>query len=77
MWRKVSGIYTAEGITALADALRVCGSMTSLNISGNNISVQSALLTEGRAEGAKTIAEDLKDNSSLTSVRSLAHQIAP
>ena len=53
------GTYTADGIMALSETLKVSASMTSLDISGNGIG----------GWGANTIAEGLKDNASLTSVR--------
>ena len=31
------GTYTADGITAIADALRVNGSLTSVELKGNNL----------------------------------------
>jgi hypothetical protein len=34
------GTYTAEGITAIADALRVNGALTSINLSGNGWRLQ-------------------------------------
>ena len=52
------GTYTAEGIKAVADALRVSGSLTSLNLKYNDVG----------AEGAKAIADALRDNGSLTSL---------
>jgi hypothetical protein len=48
------GNWTAEGIIALADALKVTTSLTLLDISRNGIG----------AEGAKAVAEGLKHNSS-------------
>lgn len=53
------GTYTVEGITAIANALKVTGSLTSLNLEINRLG----------AEGANAIAEGLKDNGSLTEVR--------
>jgi hypothetical protein len=49
------GIYTAEGITAIADALGVNGTLTCLNISNNLIG----------DNGVKPICEALKQHSSL------------
>ena len=53
------GTYTAEGITAIAEALKVTGSLTTLDISGNEIG----------PEGAKEIAKSLSVTGSLTKVR--------
>ena len=52
------GTYTAKGIKAVADALRVSGSLTSLNLRSNSIG----------AEGAKSVADALGVNGSLTSL---------
>jgi len=49
------GIYTVEGITAIADALRVNGALTSLAISNNRMG----------DDGVKPICEALRQNSSL------------
>ncbi len=49
------GTYTAKGITEIADALRVNGALTSLDISNNRIG----------DDGVKPICEALKQNSSL------------
>jgi hypothetical protein len=38
----VSGTYTAEGITAIADALRVNGALTVTNLLGNQLDAESA-----------------------------------
>ena len=50
------GTYTAEGITAIAEALKVTGSLTELNLEGNKIG----------NEGAAAIAKGLSANGSLT-----------
>ena len=52
------GTYTADGITAIADALRVNGSLTSLDVSKNRLG----------AEGAAALAPALAANGSLTSI---------
>ena len=52
------GTYTAEGITAIAEALKVTGSLTELKLDYNGIG----------SEGAIAIAKGLSDNGSLTEV---------
>ena len=52
------GTYTADGITAIADALRVNGSLTSLDLSINRLG----------AEGAAALAPALAANGLLTSL---------
>ncbi len=52
------GTYTAEGINAIADALRVNGALTSLDLRWNKLG----------AEGGTAIAEALKVNGALTSL---------
>ena len=52
------GTYTAEGITAIAEALKVTGSLTSLNLWNNKIG----------DEGAAAIAKGLSNNGSLTEI---------
>ena len=44
------GTYTAEGITAIAEALKVTGSLTALNVRGNSLdeSAKSALRAAAR-----------------------------
>ena len=49
------GTYTAEFITAIADALRVHGGLTSVNLSNNNLG----------EEGTKAICEALEQNKTL------------
>ena len=51
------GQYTAEGIKAIADALRVSGSLSSINLAANELGV----------EGAKALVPALRDSGSLTS----------
>jgi Ran GTPase-activating protein (RanGAP) involved in mRNA processing and transport len=51
----VSGTFTAEGITALADALRVCASVTSLSLGDNDL---------GDA-GVEALSIGLKESKSL------------
>ena len=46
------GTYTAEGITAIADALKVTGSLTELNLFHNSI----------KDEGVKAICEAIQSN---------------
>ena len=49
------GTYTAEGITAIADALRVNGALTKLSLASNYL----------KEEGTKAICEALKQNKTL------------
>ena len=49
------GNYTAEGITAIADALRVTGSLTKLSLAQNKL----------EEEGTKAICEALEQNTTL------------
>ena len=45
------GTYTAEGITAIADALKVTASITSVNVLSNKLDMESAnLLLKVKAE---------------------------
>ena len=53
------GTYNAEGIKAIADALRVTGSLTSINLAWNDLG----------AQGAKALVEGGAFMASLTSVR--------
>ena len=46
-----SGTFTAEGITALADALRVCASITSLSLEYNNLGAEGEALVRKAVEG--------------------------
>ena len=50
--------YTAEGITAIADALRVTGSLTSLSLAMNELG----------DDGAEALSIGLKENKSLTTL---------
>jgi hypothetical protein len=63
------GTYTAEGITAIADALRVNGALTSLDLSHNQL---CGLDHNGRgtytAEGITAIADALRVNGALTKI---------
>ena len=56
---ELCGTHTADGIMALSKALEVTGSLTTLNISDNEIG----------PEGAKEIAKSLSVTGSLTKVR--------
>ena len=49
------GTYTAEGITAIADALRVNGGLTKISLAVNNLD----------EEGTKAICEALEQNTTL------------
>ena len=63
------GTYTAEGITAIADALKVTASLTSIDLSDNALC--GVKFNEGTytAEGIKAIADALRVSASVTSVR--------
>jgi hypothetical protein len=76
------GTYTAEGITAIADALRVNGGLTSLNLSDNalcgvvrtfgELDDESGTYT---AEGITAIADALRINGGLTSINLSNNQL--
>ena len=63
------GTYTAEGITAIANAMRVNGGLTSINLSNNQL---CGLYWEGivrgnyTAQGITAIADALRVNGALT-----------
>ena len=59
---KGEGTYDASGIKAIADALRVNASLTSLRLDENSLG----------PEGAKALAPALAANASLTEVRAPA-----
>jgi len=67
--RHGKGTYTAEGITAIADALRVNGGLTSLNLRYNQL---CGLDDFGRgtytAVGITAIADALRVNGGLTKI---------
>ncbi len=68
------GTFTAEGITAIADALRVNGSLTSLDLSNNALcglvqGVFSGVQGTYSEESITAIAEALLVNGALTSVK--------
>ena len=46
-----SGTFTAEGITALADALRVCASLTWLDVSLNSLGQEGEAVLRNAVEG--------------------------
>jgi hypothetical protein len=67
-----SGTYTAEGITAIADALRVNGGLTSIDLSGNQL---CGIWKDWRgqhgtytAEGITAIADAMRVNGALTKI---------
>jgi NLR family CARD domain-containing protein 3 len=70
------GTYTAEGITAIADDLRVNGVLTCLNLSSNQL---CGLDYRGRgtytAEGITAIADALRVNGALTSINLRGNQL--
>ena len=45
------GTYTAEGITVLADALKVTGSVTKLNLCDNNLGAEDEAVLHKAVEG--------------------------
>jgi NLR family CARD domain-containing protein 3 len=53
------GTFNPEGIKAIAGAIGVSTSLTSINLEGNKLG----------PEGAKALAPALRDSASLTSVR--------
>ncbi|KOO28689.1 hypothetical protein Ctob_002593 [Chrysochromulina tobinii] len=66
-----TGTYTAEGITAIAVALRVNGGLTSINLSENQLCGIGTDWTGGEhgtytAEGITAIADALRVNGALT-----------
>ena len=46
-----SGTYTAEGITAIADALKVTASVTNLNLSNNNLTSETGYVKATEVQG--------------------------
>ena len=74
------GTYTAEGITAIADAMRVNGGLTSIDLSGNQLcgiwtdddGDQQGTYT---AEGITAIADALRVNGALTSINLRGNQL--
>ena len=61
------GIYTAKGITAIAEALKVTGSLTSLELQWNEIG----------DKGAAAIAKGLSNNGSLTELNIAVNHLGP
>jgi hypothetical protein len=74
-----TGTYNAEGITAVADALRVNSSLTSLDLSNNALC--GVQLTFGSdtgtytAEGITAIGDALRVNGGLTVANLLGNQL--
>ena len=68
-WNGKHGTYTVEGITAIADALRVKGGLTSLDLSSNQL---CGLNRVGHgtytAEGITAVADALHVNGALTKI---------
>ena len=60
------GTYTAEGIAAIADALRVNGGLTSLDLSNNALCGVTRFGGTYTAEGITAIADALRVNGALT-----------
>jgi hypothetical protein len=71
------GIYTAEGITAIADALHVNGGLTSLDLSSNQLCGLDRYYGRGTytAEGITAIADALRVNGALTVTNLLGNQL--
>ncbi len=69
------GTYTAEGITAIADALRVNGGLTSLDLSGNSLCGVTYGVGTYTAEGITAIADALRVNGALTSLNLSYNQL--
>ena len=69
------GTYTAEGIAAIADALRVNGSLTSLDLSNNVLCGMTKYGGTYNAEGITAIADALRVNDTLTKVRRAPAQV--
>ena len=71
---KQKGNYNAEGINAIADALRVNGSLTSLDLSSNQMCGVWTDDDDGEqqgtytAEGITAIADAMRVNGALTTV---------
>ncbi len=63
------GEYNVEGINAIADALRVNGALTSLDLSNNALCGWTRYGGTYTAEGITAIADALRVNGSLTEVR--------
>ena len=66
-----NGTYTAEGITAISDALRVNGALTSLDLSMNalcgvQLNISRSYPGTYTAEGITAIGEALRVNGGLT-----------
>ena len=61
-WRDGTGTYTAEGITAIAEALKVTASLTSLSL-GDNILGDDGVeaLSVGLKESKSLVALDLSN----------------
>ena len=62
------GKYNAEGINAIADAIRVNGGLTSLDLSDNKLCGVTYCGGTYTAEGITAIADALRVNGALTEV---------
>ena len=74
------GTYTAEGITAIADALRVNSSLTSLDLENNQLCgvdrvVRGTYRGTYTAEGITAIADALRVNGVLTKCKLKENQL--
>jgi hypothetical protein len=70
------GTYTAEGITAIADALRVKSSLTSLDLENNQLcGVDRIVRGTYTAEGITAIADALRVNGVLTKCKLKENQL--
>ena len=73
---KLQGTYNAEGITAIANALKVTASLTSLNLADNALCGIKYGRGTYNSEGIKAIAEALKVTASLTCIDVHGNNIA-
>ena len=54
----LGGTYTSEGITAIADAMRISTSLTSINLKDNSLG----------SESTNALAPAIRDSASLTRI---------
>ncbi len=69
------GNYTAEGITAIADAVHVNGGLTSLDLSSNALCGVTRFGGTYTAEGITAIADALRVNGGLTNLNLRYNQL--
>jgi hypothetical protein len=65
---RLLGNFTSEGINAIADAIRVNGGLTSLDLSDNKLCGVTYCGGTYTAEGITAIADALRVNGALTEV---------